>query len=91
MRPWSWESHEISLYAQEDEAGGSSDLFLLIGFQVRLHTGYSHCATREKALESEGKALSITEQAADSRRAPSPLCFPHKQAQKFPRETQGPR
>ncbi|CAO2644657.1 hypothetical protein LEMLEM_LOCUS27140 [Lemmus lemmus] len=55
------------------------------------HTGCSHCATRGAALESKGKALSITEQAADSSGAPSRLCFPHKQAQKFPRETQGPR
>lgn len=90
MRPWSWESHEIALYAQKDEEGGSSDLFLLIGFQVRLHTGYSHCATRGAALESQGKAPSISEQAADSRRAPPPLRFSHKQAQNFPEKPKDP-
>lgn len=84
MRPWSWESHEIALYAQKDEEGGSSDLL------VRLHSGYSHCATRGAALESQGKALSVSEQAADSRRAPPPLRFPHKQAQNFPEKPKDP-
>lgn len=71
---------------------GAAQIFSsCLDFRFTFIWGQGHCVTRREGLKCKGKALNISEQAADSSRVPSLLFFSHKQVQEFPKETQGPK